>query len=715
MLKRVTIIGPDHNGAFSNELKKALLEQSYNTKEFRVIGDGTRSITETEIYEKLYGKIGQETLVEILAHGDTLAQQTQPLTKAIDYLRAIWHWDWISPTEHYITLAQPFTLITDPFFGTGFSISIDTHTPPQKTSNILSLLNICSNRVGIKTIIRSCYSGASNEAIKVLPSNSGLITAFEPSDVGFGEMFIDKDPAKNIQDIFFKNFPSYHATCTLNIKLSNGTIDHFTYRPCSSQTVCQAESIKDYNVWQQQEFIKWCDKNHIPLQNREVKALTNEQVKTTLNAYFCSIIMNDKLEEYNAAAVIDINFHGYPLIYYAAKYKALNSFKHLVKAGADINAFDSNGDSILYKLLEENLYDSAKLLIDSGANVNALAGRWHKTPILYELLMKGLINQANFLLESGADINAITENNRPILLQAVLDQRHDIAQFLIGHGADPNAATANGKPMLFEAIAHGITAVTSLLQLGADIKSLKGNPILYWLAYLGNQDATKLLDEYGADINRPDDNGVPILLKAVEHHDEGLVKFLKDHGADPNAKNLIFSVETDLRAIKLLFDIGADPNIRDSLGNTLLHKSLNFLIGSRWPSSADMAKLLIQYGFDVNISKDGIPIILQAAIENRSDVVKILKEAGADINMLTEEGTSPLLYTVCHGYIEAAQILKNAGANSDKDAVNNDLLFCSKENTAPTDNSSSQCPIYPVCPLKTEAQKLLGNLKEPKT
>ena len=74
---------------------------------------------------------------------------------------------------------------------------------------------------------------------------------------------------------------------------------------------------------------------------------------------------------------------------------------------------------------------------------------WQHVTLLHDMAQKGDIAKARLLLDHGADINAVDEEYRstPLGLAARWGQRK-MAAFLLERGADPNKAGAAGSPPL---------------------------------------------------------------------------------------------------------------------------------------------------------------------------------------------------------------------------------------------------------------------------
>ena len=178
--------------------------------------------------------------------------------------------------------------------------------------------------------------------------------------------------------------------------------------------------------------------------------------------------------------------------------------------------------------------------------------------------------------------------------------------------------------------------------------------------------------------------------------DSNIVKQLIASGADVNARNkhtsftvLRYAVRTgNADIIKLLIDAGAKVNIAND------HKP-NPLNGAVASGNADIVKLLLDAGADPNaveyafLSKkayaflknyvldgplDGLITPLSLAIrDDNSDIVKLLLDAGADINAVTKvsvdhgysfEVETLLSTAITYGAINSVKLLLAAGADA---------------------------------------------------
>ena len=75
-----------------------------------------------------------------------------------------------------------------------------------------------------------------------------------------------------------------------------------------------------------------------------------------------------------------------------------------------------------------------------------------------------------------------------------------------------------------------------------------------------------------------------------------------------------------------------------------------------------LAKLLINSGADVNTKIDGLTPLMIAANKGLCDVVKALIEKGADVNAKSNEGKTAKMYAEKEGHIDIVELLKEARA-----------------------------------------------------
>jgi len=113
--------------------------------------------------------------------------------------------------------------------------------------------------------------------------------------------------------------------------------------------------------------------------------------------------------------------------------------KHLIITHApDVNAEYGAGLSPLYAASNSGQVDSARVLLDHGADVNAKVTGYSNFTPFHCAVYKGHLELTQFFLEQGANLNVrSSRQNTP--LDSALDRGHlEIARVLLDHGADPN-------------------------------------------------------------------------------------------------------------------------------------------------------------------------------------------------------------------------------------------------------------------------------------
>ena len=374
----------------------------------------------------------------------------------------------------------------------------------------------------------------------------------------------------------------------------------------------------------------------------------------------------------------------------AARRGDAESVRRLVAAKADVNEPQGDGTTALHWAAYNDDVESADVLIRAGAKVQATTRNGAVTPLLLAAT-NGSAGVVKLLLAAGADPNARSADGATPLMTAAASGSVDAVRFLLDRGADVNAAdTARGQtalmfaaaadraPVVAELLARGgaVAAASTLVTLGgggvrqgsnsapaapgspdrlnqykaarrARAMAMGGLSALHFAARDGQLNATRALVEGGADVNQPSgaDRSTPIVIAISSGHYQ-LAKYLLDQGADPNRANddglapLYATIEkqfapvswsptrpvdqervTHIELIKALLARGADPNAR-------LTKKLWFR-----PSDHD----------DVWIGTAGTTPFWRAAFANDVEAMRLLIVNGADPNITSLEGHTPLM------------------------------------------------------------------------
>src|SRR5262245_36856571 len=444
----------------------------------------------------------------------------------------------------------------------------------------------------------------------------------------------------------------------------------------------------------------------------------------------------------------------------AAERGNLSEVRSLIKQGTDINSTRVDGMTALHAAVNADRLDITEALLAAGAKAGA-ADRYGVTP-LYLAAVNGNADIIRRLLDAGADANGVdaggetvlmtaTRTGTPAALRALLErgamvdvrepefqqtalmiavrEDHDEAVgVLLAAGASPNVQTRKGPipafvppckgtgcgsegvginrgglpdrgrraeakggmtPLLYAARDGRVAIARRLIDAGADIELPEANGIrpLLMAALNNKMDVARLLISKHADINADDFWGRTPLWAAVEYRNLDMNNVEqddpKDNGVD-RAPILVF--------IKELIDAGANVNARtrelpparrwlyslndvswvDFTGQT------PFLRAALSGDTTTM-KLLVQHGADPNLpTLAGTTPLMAAAGVNwtvqqtytespqaRIDAVNLCLELGADVNATNSMGLTALLGAANRGSNEIIEILVKRGARLD--------------------------------------------------
>jgi len=140
--------------------------------------------------------------------------------------------------------------------------------------------------------------------------------------------------------------------------------------------------------------------------------------------------------------------------------------------GADVNAVDSDGFTVLHLAVANNHKNIVELLVAKGADINANTRGLGFTP-LHFAVMDEKKNMAQLLITKGADINAKDDDGFTPLHWTAIKGHKEIVELLIDNGANVNPKGDEfGMTPLHKAASKGHREITELLIAnGADVNA----------------------------------------------------------------------------------------------------------------------------------------------------------------------------------------------------------------------------------------------------
>ncbi|MES2603616.1 MAG: ankyrin repeat domain-containing protein, partial [Pseudomonadota bacterium] len=251
------------------------------------------------------------------------------------------------------------------------------------------------------------------------------------------------------------------------------------------------------------------------------------------------------------------------------------------------------------------------------------------------------------------------------------------------------ASNAGAASLLESTRANDSKAALAFVAQGADVNAAESNgtTVLQWAVHNGDVALVEKLLKAGADVNAKNSYGASAMSEAALLGDAKLLTLLLKAGADPESMNadgqtalMVVARSNNLAAAEALLKAGADVNAMEQW------RGQNAVIWAAGQSQPEMLQLLLKAGGDPNsrafvnertrqISAErrfqwrpagGITALIYAAREGCVECVKLLVEAGAELDQGDAENVTPLLAAVINMHFDTAKYLVEAGANVNK-------------------------------------------------
>ena len=358
------------------------------------------------------------------------------------------------------------------------------------------------------------------------------------------------------------------------------------------------------------------------------------------------------------AQKVDVNApgtDGTPALHWFVRTGDVESAKLLINAGANAKLANRVGLTPLALASTDGNAPMIRALLDAGADANEvdLAG---ETPLM-AASRAGNVDAVRLLLDRGASVDTKEKASQgTALMVAVRENQPGVVQLLIERGAEVAAQTRTGAeprfvlPNSVPGFGHGVGIVRGGLPPRGSRAPIPGamTPLLY-AARDGRLEIARVLLASGAELEQTDANGITPLISAITNNHPDVARFLIDKGANIKAVDwygrtpLWAAVETRnmdvdnasfvngidrapfLELIQVLLDKGADPNVRMKEVPPIRRAFLRVTGSLAW------------------VDFTGQTPFLTAALSGDLAVMRLLLKHGADPKIPTFEGTTALM------------------------------------------------------------------------
>lgn len=370
-------------------------------------------------------------------------------------------------------------------------------------------------------------------------------------------------------------------------------------------------------------------------------------------------------------------------------------FLGLLKAGANLNAADSNQRTIVHILAGKNDFDNLKEVLkhnppifnrdkngDSPLHLAVHFGNNRCVELLLEHEDK-LEGQGLLPLDYDKSLGQKTSwGALPIALAARIG-RPDILRLLYQHGQvkalkEPHLDHHHMTPLFYAIQNNNITTVETLIELGVNLDTTGHNRVtcLHVAASLGFEKMINLLLGAGANPLAVDSDGLqPYMVAASFGHKEAQALLEESTREILIGRQTVLAVGMEsISSPSIILGPSSGPDNQLLTPVPSPHQSASVMLRAIHSTNKALCLALLKSGFGVNTliaSRWGATGTNGTCLHHAScnpsvgavEIVNLLLEWKADISMRESKGLQPLHLACSHGSPETVQTLLDHGAD----------------------------------------------------
>ncbi|XP_065343666.1 uncharacterized protein LOC135941846 [Cloeon dipterum] len=362
-----------------------------------------------------------------------------------------------------------------------------------------------------------------------------------------------------------------------------------------------------------------------------------------------SIIMFLRVQHIDPSAKYDLMNSS--VIFSVSEAGDLLSLQQWIQQGGDLSMRDESGRTALQLVEEKGEFRLMQKKNETGQNMR-FNEQERESSLLLACKQKNWDKVKNLLESKNSSINRQDKDGRTALHYAAEEGHFGLVFQLLSQRADMHVKDHNGWTALHYAIlTNNKDLVQMLLESGAEIdsKTKRGETALHLAAYKGSTELTIKLIQCGADVNSKNNHGLTCLNIATVNRNLDLLEVLLKNKADVNNEYKLF-------------------------GNTPLHHAAL----ENYP---EILEMLVNHGADVNLQNKNGWTALHLAARYNPELSQTLLDHGADVNSKEIDAWTPLLLAA-RFYPELSKTLLNHGAdvNSNTKMGSSPLHFAARYN-----------------------------------
>ena len=336
----------------------------------------------------------------------------------------------------------------------------------------------------------------------------------------------------------------------------------------------------------------------------------------------------------------------------------------MIAKGVEINQTQPDGTTPLHWAVYRVDRELVAALLKKGARAHVV-NKYGASP-LAEAVRIANLEMTGMLLEAGADANVANEDGQTALMLAARTGNVGVARLLVQHGADVNKRESyrDQSAVMWAAAQGHADMVAFLVSQKADLtvqaqdnewmtqisseprvqyRPTGGLTPLLYAARAGCLECVTSMVQSGADVDRPNPDGMTPMMMALDNGYPAVAHYLLDRGANPHTwdwwgRTPLYIAVTlrggpdsrpgprppeSLAFIRALLDAGVNPNAQ---------------LAFKEPSRGGRDNR-----FRDDLLTTGATPLLRAAQTFDNDVVRALLEHGALVDLPTASGVTPFM------------------------------------------------------------------------